>query len=135
MDVTGKGWTTITRVNVRTMPSTRAGLVMQIKSAGTEVQVTAQVLNSSGETWYAVKLYQGYVGYIRADLLRVEITQEQAEPHRDTADEVIINTVKEKTNVTPRVIYIIVDPQETEEVPDTEIYVITPEQAQDLGIG
>ncbi len=117
------------------MPSTRAGQVIQIRAAGTEVQVTAQVINSSGETWYAVKLYQGYVGYIRADLLRVELQQEKTAPALDETDATLINIVREKTNVTPKVIYIVVDPQEVQEPADTQIYVITPEQAEDLGIG
>ena len=131
-EVTGRGWTLISRVNVRTMPSVRAKQVVQIRSAGTEVMVDAKVLNSSGEAWYAVKLYQGYVGYIRSDLLRVEVTE--AHP-KDETDEVIVKTVKKKTNGTPKVIYIIVDPEkEEEEEEETRIIYITPDQAEELGI-
>jgi len=133
-DVCGKGWTVISKVNVRTMPSTRAGQVFQIRNPGTEVMVTSQVMNSSGETWYGVKLYQGYVGYIRGDLLRVEITPQEA-LGLDAADQSIITTVQQKTNVTPQVIYIIVDPESKEEVTDPQVYFITPEQARELGIG
>ena len=132
-EVTGKGWTLISKVNVRTMPSIAAGQVVQIRNAGTEVMVTAEVLNSSGETWYAVKLYQGYVGYIRSDLLRVEVTEEMP---KDKADETIVTTVKNKTNGSPKVIYVIVEPTQApkEEEEETQIIYITPDQAQEMGL-
>ena len=138
-DVTGRGWTTISKVNVRTMPSTRAGLVFQVRAAGTEMAVTTRVINSSGETWYGVKLYQGYVGYIRGDLLRADVTEVTAAAAtvRDPTEQSIITMVEQKTHVTPQVIYIIVDPQEEEtpSTPDPQVYIITPEQARELGIG
>ena len=132
-EVTGKGWTLISKVNVRTMPSIAAGQVVQIRSAGTEVIVTGKALNSSGETWYAVKMYQGYVGYIRSDLLRVEVTEEIP---KDTADETIVTTIKNKTNGSPKVIYVIVEPTQApkEEEEETQIIYITPDQAQEMGI-
>ena len=132
-DVTGKGWTLRNKVNVRSMPSTKAGLVIQISSVSTEVMVNAKVLNSKGETWYAVKLYQGYVGYIRGDLLRVELTEET--PKKDEADETIVSTIKTKTNGSPKIVYVIVEPTVTEEPEEeTQVIYITPEQAQELGI-
>ena len=132
-EVTGKGWTLISKVNVRTLASVYSKWVTQIRSAGTEVEVTAEVMNSSGEIWYAVKLYQGYVGYIRGDLLRVNV-----EPVEKTeAEQVVIQTVKQQTSQSPRVIYVVVQSEEDvpEEISETEIIYITPEQAAELGIG
>ena len=97
--VTGKGWTTIQKVNVRAMASIYSSWVTQIRYAGSEVEVTAEVINSSGETWYAVRLYQGYIGYIRGNLLRVNIT-----PLETLAEPVIIQA-PQKTE-TPRIIYV-----------------------------
>ncbi len=121
----------ISRVNVRTMPSVYGSWVTQIRTAGTEVEVTAEVMNTSGETWYAVKLYQGYVGYIRGDLLRVEI-----DPIEEEEEPIIIQTQKKQSTESPRIIYVVV--QSEEDVPDNkdaEIVFITPEQAAELGIG
>ena len=125
--VTGKGWTTIQKVNVRSMASIYSGWVTQIRYAGTEVEVTAEVINSSGETWYEVRLYQGLVGYIRGNLLRVNIT-----PVETVVEPVIIQT--QKKTETPRIIYVVV--QSEEDVPkDGEVIYITQEQAEQLGIG
>ena len=125
--VTGKGWTTIQKVNVRAMASIYSSWVTQIRYAGSEVEVTAEVINSSGETWYEVRLYQGYIGYIRGNLLRVNIT-----PLETLADPVIIQA-PQKTE-TPRIIYVVV--QSEEDVPkDGEVIYITQEQAEQLGIG
>ena len=62
-------------VNVRALPSTKSSLVRRINSRKSEVSVNSEILNSAGETWYGVKLYSGHVGYIRGDLLDVEIEQ------------------------------------------------------------
>ena len=125
--VTGKGWTTIQKVNVRAMASIYSSWVTQIRYAGSEVEVTAEVINSSGETWYEVRLYQGYIGYIRGNLLRVNIT-----PLETLAEPVIIQA-PQKTE-TPRIIYVVV--QSEEDVPkDGEVIYITQEQAEQLGIG
>ena len=126
--VTGKGWTVIQKVNVRAMASIYSSWVTQIRYAGSEVEVTAEVINSSGETWYEVRLYQGYIGYIRGNLLRVNITPVEVLE----SEPVIIQTPK-KTE-TPRIIYVVV--QSEEDVPkDGEIIYITQEQAEQLGIG
>ena len=132
-EVRGRGWTMISKVNVRTLASVYSKWVTQIRAAGTEVEVTAEVMNSRGEIWYAVKLYQGYVGYIRGDLLRVDIEPvEKAE-----AEQVVIQTVKQKTSQSPKVIYIVVQSDEpvSDADSETEIIYITPEQAAELGIG
>ena len=125
--MTGKGWTTVQKVNVRSMASIYSSWVTQIRYAGSEVEVTAEILNSSGETWYEVRLYQGFVGYIRGNLLRVSITPVE------TATEPVIIQTQPKTQ-SPRIIYVVV--QSEEDVPkDGEVIYITQEQAEQLGIG
>ena len=137
-EVTGKGWTLISKVNVRALASTRASLVRQISSPSTEVMITSEVINSSGEKWYGVKLYSGYVGYIRADLLRVELekTEEAAAVKTSSAA-----SSKAGASVPAasgrRIIYVIVEPaaEETKEAEqEPEIIYLTPEQAVELGL-
>ncbi len=137
-DVTGKGWTLIAKVNVRALPSTRASLVRQISSPSTEVMITSEVINSSGEKWYGVKLYSGYVGYIRADLLRVELDKTEDYTAVKTAsktDSSVQSSLPASSG--RRIIYVIVEPvaeeaKETEQEP--EIIYLTPEQAVELGL-
>ena len=137
-EATGKGWTLIAKVNVRALPSTRASLVRQISSASTEVMITSEVINSSGEKWYGVKLYSGYVGYIRADLLRVELNKTECVTAAAAAS---TTSAKAAASVSSsagrRIIYVIVEPaaeesKETEQEP--EIIYLTPEQAVELGL-
>ena len=123
-DVTGIGWTTISKVNVRSLASTKASRVRQLRSASTEVMVTAEVLNSAGEKWYGVKLYSGYVGYIRADLLRVQLDE------KETAPAAASEPLSANTN-SRKVIYVIVEPVKEKE---QEIVYITPEQAVEMGL-
>ena len=124
--VTGRGWTTISKVNVRTIASVRGGWVTRILQASTEVEVTAEVMNSSGEIWYAVRLYQGYVGYIRGDLLRVDIRPVE------TRREVVNVQESGDSNV---VIYVVVDPSLLETGTQPKVVYITPDQAAEMGIG
>ena len=125
--VTGKGWTVIQKVNVRSMASVYSGWITQIRYPGSEVEVTAEVINSSGETWYEVRLYLGYVGYIRGNLLRVNIV-----PVEPVVEQVIIQAPP-KTE-TPKVIYVVVE-SEADVPKDGEVIYITQEQAEQLGIG
>ncbi len=117
----------IGKVNVRSMPSVYGGWVTRIRRAGTEVEVTDEVLNSRGETWYAIRMYQGYVGYIRGDLLRVDIRPAEAPQKQESAR--IIEAVGSK----PTVIYIVLDPSYFEAGETPQIIYITPEQAAAMG--
>ena len=116
------------RVNVRTLASVHSGQVIQIRNAGTEVEVNAEVLNSAGETWYAVKLYSGYTGYIRADLLRVDI-----EPVRAAVPEPAASV--QESSESSVIIYVVVDESILESGVEPKIVYVTPEQAAEIGIG
>ncbi len=66
-------------------------------------------MNSSGQTWYAVKLANGIMGYIRSDLLRVDIRPVEAKVE-------VVYLTPEPTPapaVTPEVIYVLADPDPT----------------------
>ena len=127
--VTGKGWTVIGKVNVRAMASIRSSWITRIRYANTEMEVTARVINSSGETWYAVRLYSGLVGYIRGDLLRVDIQPVQvqaAEP------EVIVRqSPGTGSNI---LVYVVVDPSLLQSGSEPQVIFVTPEQAAQMGI-
>ena len=125
----GYCYTAIKRVNVRSQPSIYATRVSYIKSAGTEFVVYARVKNSSGEIWYAVKLANSTLGYIRSDLLNTDhvillddpYSYEEAEPHKMVpASEsgsdflgIATDVVVKDSALTPQVIYIVRDPQTT----------------------
>ena len=118
-----EGWcyTAIKQVNVRSQPSTQATRVMTIKSAGTEFSVSARVKNSSGEIWYAVKLANGTLGYIRSDLLNTDhvilledpYTYEgEVDTHPAAASESgsdVINIIS-TPEPTPEIVYVTTDP-------------------------
>ena len=88
-----------------------------------------RVINSSGETWYAVRLYSGLVGYIRGDLLRVDIQPVQvqaAEP------EVIVRqSPGTGSNI---LVYVVVDPSLLQSGSEPQVIFVTPEQAAQMGI-
>ncbi|MBR2822384.1 MAG: SH3 domain-containing protein [Clostridia bacterium] len=137
-EVTGLGWTLISKVNVRALPSTKASLVRQIGSASTEVMITSDVTNSAGVKWYGVKLYSGYVGYIRADLLRVTLDEKEDAAAVKTAS-APASTVSSSVPASAgrRIIYVIVEPvaEETKEAElEPEIIYLTPEQAAEMGL-
>lgn len=71
-----KAKTTQSAVNVRMEASTKGGKAGQI-SRGQILTVVSQVVNSAGETWYAVKLSDGTEGFIRSDLL-IETDEEES---------------------------------------------------------
>ena len=78
-------------------------------------------------------MYSGYVGYIRSDLLRVELDKTEAEaavvPMATSA------TNSEAAGKSHRVIYVIVEPVEEEEKEEEpEIIYLTPEQAAETGL-
>ena len=106
-DATGTGITLKDKVNVRSLPSVYATRVACLRTAGTIVDVTAVVINTSGAQWYAVTLQSGTLGYIRSDLLRVELGKTAA------------------TEVTPQIVYVTPEPEVTPEV----IYVTPPPAA------
>ena len=99
----------MSRVNVRVLASIYSACVTTIRSSGTVVTVMEEVVNSSGQTWYAVKLANGMMGYIRGDLLRVEVEPVNAAP------EVVYLTLEPSPvpAVTPEVIYVLADPDPT----------------------
>lgn len=68
--------TTQAAVNVRANASAKGGKVGQV-SRGQILTVVSQVINSAGETWYAVKLSDGTEGFIRSDLL-METDEEES---------------------------------------------------------
>ena len=90
------------RVNVRTLPSVYAPRATTISRSGTTVTVMEEVQNSAGQTWYAVKLQNGVMGYIRGDLLHVDIVYVYEEPASVYA-----------AAVTPEVIYMLATPAPT----------------------
>ena len=121
----------IGKVNLRAMASVRAAWVSRIRYANTEVEVTAQVINSSGETWYAVRLYSGLVGYIRGDLLRVDIQPVQAEQAVSPQNVVVREASGADSTI---VIYVVVDPGLLSGTTQPKVIVLTPEQAAQMGI-
>ena len=112
--VTGEGTTVKKKVNVRALPSIYSTRVTTISSAGTLVTIMAEVINSSGEKWYAVKLLNGIMGYIRADLLYAQVfpVEEVAE-----AAEVVAAAAE------PQIVYVYVTPEPVTEVTPQVIYV------------
>ena len=117
----GLCYTAIKRVNVRSQPSTQATRVMTIRSAGTEFSVSARVKNSSGEIWYAVRLANGTLGYIRSDLLNTDHVILLEDPYSYEADvdtrpaaasesgSDVINIISTPAP-TPEIVYVTVDP-------------------------
>jgi len=77
----GYCYTAIKNVNVRSQPSIYSTRVATVRSAGTEFIVSSRVKNSSGELWYAVKLANGTLGYIRSDLLNTDHVILLADPY------------------------------------------------------
>ena len=90
------------QVNVRTLPSVYAPRATTIRRSGTTVTVMEEVQNSAGQTWYAVKLQNGVMGYIRGDLLRVDIVYAAEDP-----------TPSPMPVVTPEIIYMLATPAPT----------------------
>jgi len=71
--VTRHGLTNAAGVNVRTKPSKRAWVAVQIKK-GTLLEITDETTDAAGDTWFAVKV-AGNRGFIRSDLVE-EMTEE-----------------------------------------------------------
>ncbi len=128
----GYCYTAIKNVNVRSQPSIHSTKVATIRSAGTEFIVSSRAKNSAGELWYAVKLANGTLGYIRSDLLNTDHvillddpydyedqestkTVPASESASDTLKIVTDRTVKDP-NPTPQIIYVTPEP-ETRPVP------------------
>ena len=65
-----KGTVTVNDAKVRSDASTDAGTLTKVNS-GTEVTVTDEKSDSSGNVWYHVTLSDGTTGYIRSDLMTV----------------------------------------------------------------
>ena len=146
----GYCYTAIKNVNVRSQPSIHSTKVATIRSAGTEFIVSSRAKNSAGELWYAVKLANGTLGYIRSDLLNTDHVillddpydyedQENTKtvPASESASDslkIVTDRVVKDPNPTPQVIYISSDPK-TQAVPTpTPILVyVTPEP--DITVG
>ena len=139
MPAEGLCYTAIKRVNVRSQPSTQATRVMTIKSAGTEFNVSARVKNSSGEIWYAVKLANGTLGYIRSDLLNTDHVILLEDPYSYEADvdthpaaasesgSDVINIISTPAP-TPEIVYVTVDPS-LQPTPTPILVYVTPDPA------
>ena len=139
MPAEGLCYTAIKRVNVRSQPSTQATRVMTIKSAGTEFNVSARVKNSSGEIWYAVKLANGTLGYIRSDLLNTDHVILLEDPYSYEADvdthpaaasesgSDVINIISTPAP-TPEILFVTVDPS-LQPTPTPILVYVTPEPA------
>ena len=139
--IPAEGWcyTAIKRVNVRSQPSTQATRVMTIKSAGTEFSVSARVKNSSGEIWYAVKLANGTLGYIRSDLLNTDHVilledpysyESEIDTHPAAASESgsdVINIIS-TPEPTPEIVYVTTDPS-LQPTPTPILVYVTPDPA------
>ena len=123
----GYCYTAIKNVNVRSQPSIHSTKVATIRSAGTEFIVSSRAKNSAGELWYAVKLANGTLGYIRSDLLNTDHvillddpydyedqestkTVPASESASDTLKIVTDRTVKDP-NPTPQIIYVTPEPE------------------------
>ena len=148
-DVTGKGWTVMREVNVRSLPSTKSRLVRQISSKQSEVSVNTEVLNSAGETWYGVKLYSGHVGYIRGDLLDVDIEKVDSSESDDSdskkstasADASAAAGKDDASNPKPSesmvIVYVVTVPegQVVQSAKKDGVFIyLTPEEAENLGL-
>ncbi len=72
------GRTTASNVNVRSEATTQSERVTTIAEAGTEVVVTGEI-EADGAVWYAIS-YEGYVGYIRSDLMEIVAEDDKAQP-------------------------------------------------------
>ena len=145
----GYCYTAIKNVNVRSQPSIHSTKVATIRSAGTEFIVSARAKNSAGELWYAVKLANGTLGYIRSDLLNTDHVILLDDPY-DYEDQELTKTVpasesasdslkivEDRTvkdpNPTPQVIYITPQP-ETQAVPTpTPILVYVTKEPETFG--
>ena len=135
----GLCYTAISRVNVRSQPTTQATRVMTIKSAGTEFSVSARVKNSSGEIWYAVELANGTLGYIRSDLLNTDHVilledpytyETEVDTHPAAASESgsdVINIIS-TPEPTPEIVYVTMDPA-TLPTPTPILVYVTPDPA------
>ena len=105
--VTGTGYTLKSKVNVRALASINSNRAALIRNSGTVVEVTQEVLNSAGEIWYAVKMYNGTMGYILGSLLHVEITPLLPEATEEPEKIVYVYvTPVPAAGVTPEVIYV-----------------------------
>ena len=134
IEAEGTATTTVRKVNVRSKPSVYADKVANIRAAGTEVTVTARAKNSSGETWYEVRLSSGTAGYIRADLLNTEnvVLKTDSEPEKDasvTAEPTTEPTAEPEAavtpDITPQIIYVTPEP-EVQVTPTPILVYVTP---------
>ena len=120
-DAKGEGITLKNKVNVRSLPSVYATRVACLRTAGTLVDVTAVVINTAGAQWYAVTLQSGTLGYIRSDLLRVELDKTAAS---ESAPQIVY--VTSEPEVTPEIIYVTPAPAAVP-TPTPIIVYVTPE--------
>ena len=128
--VIGTGFTLKAKVNVRASASIYSTRVAVIRNSGTVMEITAKVINSSGEIWYAVKLYNGTLGYILGSLLHVEIKPVEEE-EEDKTEKVIVQyvyvTPEPVVEVTPEVIYVPLAESAVQATPTPIIVYVTPE--------
>ena len=65
------GITSRANVNVREKADKSSRRIKTIAQKGTEMNVTGETTNSSGEAWYEVRLRDGQTGYVRDDMLQL----------------------------------------------------------------
>ena len=66
-------WTNTNAVYLRSEPTTACKSLTTVKKSGTAVLVTSAVLQEDGYIWYGVT-YKSHVGYIRGDLLKLDMS-------------------------------------------------------------
>ena len=126
ISVSGTAQTVKGKVNLRALPSTRASRVTVIQNKGTAMEVLEEVLNSASETWYAVKLYNGYMGYILGSLLDADL---EYPPEETPAIQYIYITPEPVAEATPEVIYVPMGAAAAP-TPSPIILYVTPEPAE-----
>ena len=72
IDSNNDNWTTTGTVNLRSGPSTSYGIITSI-SSGTPMQILQAASEPDGYTWYNVQLSSSQVGYIRGDLITLDV--------------------------------------------------------------
>lgn len=123
VEVIGTGTTNVYWVNLRTVPVVNGHRVRKIRKPGTKVTLTALATNIYGQEWFAVRMSDGTVGYIRSDLLNADYEIVASEtPETDES------YTGGGVTVTPQVIYVTPAPAESNQPTPTPILVyITPE--------
>ena len=124
----------MSKVNVRALASVYAARVSYLRNSGTTMDITEEVINSAGETWYAVRLMNGTLGYVLGSLLHVDIHYIDEEDDEEEEPEIVyvyitpeptaVPTPEPAPAVTPETIYVV---PRTDATPTPQIVYVTPE--------